>query len=121
MRVRLVARADWRTKAECFARERKSFWGEARERHAVNALSAALADTDRRVRAEVCAALGAYREKRAQDELVRMSLSNDDRYVRTAALYALRRIADRASVNALHERAAAEKDPVIKSIIESMR
>lgn len=95
--------------------------GEARERHAVNALSAALADTDRRVRAEVCAALGAYREKRAQDELVRMSLSNDDRYVRTAALYALRRIADRASVNALHERAAAEKDPVIKSIIESMR
>jgi HEAT repeat protein len=95
--------------------------GESRERRAVDSLVPALADKDMRVRAEACNALGFYREKKSMDELVRISVSTDDRYVRSAALYALKRIADRAAVKAVQDHGAMEKDPVIKSIIDAMR
>jgi len=80
----------------------------------------ALDDADFRVRAEASAAAGNFRDRSASASLIEVVSRDRERYVRSAALYALKKINDRKSVIPLFDIYSTEKDPVFREQMRSV-
>jgi HEAT repeat protein len=83
-------------------------------------LISALGDGDYRVRAEASSSLGNFRNRAATEPLLAVVAADSDRYARSAALYALKKINDRKAVIPLYDLYALEKDPVFKEQLRSV-
>jgi HEAT repeat protein len=81
---------------------------------ALMALILGLKDSDYRVRAEVCNSLGNYRNRQALAGLLDILAREETAYVKSASLYAIKRMNDRSCVMNLFDLYTAEKDPVFK-------
>ncbi len=88
--------------------------GSIRDNNGIPVLVDALKDGDYRVRAEASASLGNFKNKRTASDLLDVVVNDKDRYVRSAALYALKKINDRKTVLPLYDLYALEQDPVFK-------
>ncbi len=87
---------------------------------ALNALLQGIKDADYRVRAEVCNSLGNYRNKLALAGLLDALARDETVYVKSASLYAIKRMNDRSSVAALFDLYVAESDPILKEILREV-
>lgn len=92
--------------------------GYIRNTKGLHVVIEALKDRDFRVRAEACAALGSFGNRNTIKDLLELVSNDTERYTRSAALYAIKKIDDRKSVLPLYDIYALEKDPVFK---EQMR
>jgi len=81
------------------------------------ALQQALKDSDYRVRAEACNSLGNFRSRQALAVLFEVLEKNEQVYVKSAALYSIRRINEKSSLLGLFELYAKEKDPIFKEML----
>ncbi len=89
--------------------------GEIGDARSIGLLMPALGDADYRVRAETCNALASFRGVRTITvKLQEVVCVETNLYVRLAALYALIRIGDRASMLPLFDQYAVETDPVFR-------
>ena len=88
--------------------------GSIRLRDSIYILLNGLNDSDPKVRAEVCNSLGYYSTKEAVQALLDAINSDPDRYVRTAALYSIKRIGLKYVVLPLFDRYVIEDDPIMK-------
>ena len=89
--------------------------GDIGDARAISLLMPALSDADYRVRAETCNSLGAFRGVRAVTvKLQEVVCTETSLYVRLAALYALMRTGDRASMLPLYDQYVVETDPVFR-------
>jgi HEAT repeat protein len=89
--------------------------GDIGDARAIGLLMPALSDADYRVRAETCNSLGAFRGARAVTvKLQEVVCTETSLYVRLAALYALMRTGDRASMLPLYDQYVVETDPVFR-------
>ncbi|OHD64346.1 MAG: hypothetical protein A2176_01795 [Spirochaetes bacterium RBG_13_51_14] len=84
---------------------------------ALMALRRGLADDDYRVRAEVCNSLGNYRNRLALASLFEVLEKRDLVYVRSAALYSIKRINDKSSLMGLFDLYTREGDPIFKEML----
>ena len=82
------------------------------------ALLQALNDPDYRVRAEVCNSLGNYRNRQALASLLEVLGREEGVYVKSAALYAVKRMNDKYSLPGLFDLYAREHDPVFKELLQ---
>jgi HEAT repeat protein len=78
----------------------------------------ALNDTDFRVRAEACNSLSHYRNRLALTGLLEVLSRAEPLYVKTAALYAVKRINDKQSLLGLFELYSKEQDPVFNELLK---
>ena len=74
----------------------------------------ALADKDYKVRAETCGALSGNRDKTVLNSLLAVIKSDDERYVRLAALYAIEKTRDKSTIIPLFDMYSSEKDPIFR-------
>lgn len=88
--------------------------GVIEDHKALPYLFQALNDNDNRVIAETCNALGNYDRKEVIEKLLSVIKSDKSHYIRTAALYSLKRIKAKSSLLPLFDRYSREKDPVMK-------
>ena len=88
--------------------------GSIRLRDSIYILLNGLNDPDPKVRAEVCNSLGYYSTKETVQALLDAINSDPDRYVRTAALYSIKRIGLKHVVLPLFDRYVIEDDPIMK-------
>ncbi len=84
----------------------------------VAVLSEAMKDPDYRVRAEACHSLGMFRSRDALAPLLWILHGEKSRYVKTAALYAIKKLNDRKAVLPLFKIFTHEKDPVFRDILK---
>ena len=66
------------------------------------------------MRAEACNTLGKFSSRRVVKPLLERVAKDNKRYVRSAALYALKRIDKRKNIKKLFDQFAQEKEPVFK-------
>jgi len=86
------------------------------------ALARGTDDADYRVRAEACNSLGNFRTKQSLEVLFAVMERNEPVYVKSAALYAVKRINDRSSLVHLFDLYARERDPLFSELLrESIR
>lgn len=85
---------------------------------AFSALQHALKDSDYRVRAEACNSIGNYRNRQALSTLYEVMDRNEEVYVKSAALYATRRIGDKSSLMGLFDLYTKEKDPIFRELLQ---
>jgi HEAT repeat protein len=76
-----------------------------------------LADPDFRVRAEVCSSLSNYRNRQVATALADLMAKELDRYVRTSALYSIKRIGDKTSLIRIFDVYSKEKDSLFRDIL----
>jgi HEAT repeat protein len=88
--------------------------GSIRFRDSSYILLNGLKDSDMKVRAEVCNSLGYYSTKETIENLLDIINSDPERYVRTAALYSIKRIGMKHVVRPLFDRYVIEDDPIVK-------
>jgi len=81
---------------------------------AVPVLLGGLKDSEAKVRAEVCNSLGNYRTKNSINALLSIINDDSDRYVRTAAVYSIKRINKGYVAKQLFDRYTIEEDPIIR-------
>ncbi|MCP4132252.1 MAG: HEAT repeat domain-containing protein [bacterium] len=91
--------------------------GIAHEARSVDILVKGLKDPDYRVRAEICNSLGSYQTSYTISKLLSVIQHEKVRYVRSAALYSLKRINDRKSIIHLFDIYSYEKEPVFREIL----
>ena len=92
--------------------------GEIREEsETYSILKKALSDGDYRVRGEACNALGRLKKAGVSGILIETITNEKSRYVRSAALYALKRIDDRRNTTALFDIYSGEKDPLFREML----
>lgn len=91
--------------------------GIIKDDRAAASLVKALEDSDHRVRAEACNSLGNYRSKNTLAELISVIKNDKVSYVRSAALYSVKRMNDRSALIQLFEIFADEMDPVFREIL----
>lgn len=84
---------------------------------ALAALRDGIGDTDFRVRAEVCNSLGNFRNRQSLAVLLEVLGKEDHVYVKSAALYSIRRINDRKSLIDLFDFYTEEKDPIFRELL----
>ncbi len=82
------------------------------------ALQQALKDSDYRVRAEACNSLGNFRSRQALSVLFEVLEKNEQVYVKSAALYSIRRINEKSSLLGLFDLYTKEKDPIFKEMLQ---
>jgi HEAT repeat protein len=87
---------------------------------ALSALLQGLKDSDYRVRAEICNSLGNFRNKLALAGLLEALARDETTYVKSASLYAIKRMNDRSSVSALFDLYVGERDPVLKEMLREV-
>jgi HEAT repeat protein len=87
---------------------------------ALSALLQGLKDADYRVRAEICNSLANYRNKLALAGLIEALARDETVYVKSASLYAIKRMNDRSSVSVLFDLYVGEKDPVLKEMLREV-
>lgn len=75
----------------------------------------ALGDDSEKVRAEAAAALASFGYSDVQEALLNTVRSDDTRYVRSAALFALQKINDVDTIEKLFDAFTEEKDPVFQA------
>ncbi len=92
--------------------------GSIRSKGAVPILLQGLKDPDPKVRAEVCNSLGNFNIKKSGTALLNMINDEQVRYVRSAALYSIKRLKKKYFILPLFDRYTIENDPIIK---EKMR
>jgi HEAT repeat protein len=92
--------------------------GNTKTNAALSVLLRALNDTDFRVRAEVCNSLSHYRNRLALTGLLEVLSRAEPLYVKTAALYAVKRINDKQSLLGLFELYSKEQDPVFNELLK---
>ncbi|MCU0822507.1 MAG: HEAT repeat domain-containing protein [Spirochaetes bacterium] len=88
--------------------------GSIRFKDSINILIGALNDPDPKVRAEICNSLGYYSTKESVQSLIDALNDDQDRYVRTAALYSIKRMGLKYVVTPLFDRYVIEDDPIVK-------
>ncbi len=81
------------------------------------ALQQALKDQDYRVRAEACNSLGYFRNRQALAGLMEVLGRDEPAYVKSSALYAIRRINDKSSLIGLFDLYCRETDPVFREML----
>ena len=91
--------------------------GFSGNQQAFAALTRGVKDPDFRVRAEACNSLGNYRNRQAVTSLFDVLESEDQVYVKSAALYAIKRINDKTSLMGLFDLFAREQDPIFKEML----
>jgi HEAT repeat protein len=84
------------------------------------ALQQALKDSDFRVRAEVCNSIGNFRTRQAIATLFEVLERNEQVYVKSAALYAIRRINEKSSLLGLFDLYTKEKDPIFREMLQDV-
>ncbi len=94
--------------------------GIIRDDRAASVLVKGLQNRDYRVRAEICNSLGYYRQAISMNALLRVIEKDKKRYVRSSALYALKKQRDKRSILRLFDVFAAEDDPVFREIMRKV-
>jgi HEAT repeat protein len=89
--------------------------GLRRDAQAMYALIDGLKDTQDTVRAEACSSLGNYQMIQATDALLASITANKNRYVKSAALYAITKSRTRNATVGLFDIFSLENDPVFRS------
>ncbi len=92
--------------------------GFSGSQQAFSALHHALKDSDFRVRAEACNSIGNFRNRQALACLFEVLERNEEVYVKSAALYAVRRINDKTSLMGLFDLYTREKDPIFRELLQ---
>jgi HEAT repeat protein len=92
--------------------------GLSGSQQAFSALQLALKDTDFRVRAEACNSIGNFRTRQALASLFEILEKNDQVYVKSAALYSIRRINEKSSLMGLFDLYTKEKDPIFREMLQ---
>lgn len=96
--------------------------GEISEAAAVPVLYKCIEDADFRIRAEASNSLGNYRNRQVHDLLISVIKKDKSKYVRSAALYAVKRHSDRASAVALFDIFSSEEEIIIRELLrEALR
>lgn len=90
------------------------------DQRALPLLLKGLQDADYRVRAEVCNSLGFYRNPASIGALLGAVSNDRELYVRSAGLYALKRINQGSAVLPLFDLYAKEKDPVFRELLRKV-
>jgi HEAT repeat protein len=85
---------------------------------AFSALQLALKDSDLRVRAEACSSIGNFRNRQALSVLFEFLERNEPVYVKSAALYAIRRINEKSSLMGLFDLYTREKEPIFREMLQ---
>lgn len=91
--------------------------GFSGSQQALAALLRGAQDADFRVRAEACNSLGNYRNRQALAGLFDVLEKEDQVYVKSAALYAIKRINERTSLIGLFDLFAGENDPIFREML----
>jgi HEAT repeat protein len=91
--------------------------GFTRSDRAEEILVRALADPDYQVRSEACSSLGMLGSRRGAARMVELIRSDNDLFVRTAALYAVERIRDKETILPLYDMLAGERDPLFRELL----
>ncbi len=94
--------------------------GQIDDRNSIPYLVKALNDRENSVRAEACNSLGYYKMKTAIDPLIEIIKSDATPYVRSAALFSIKRIRDKATILPLFDQYVIEKDAVFKEQIKNV-
>ncbi len=93
--------------------------GEIGQMQGLSLLSDAAKDSDYRVRAEALSALSHYKEQRAAEVLLESIVSDDDIYVRSAALYALKKIKLKNTLLPLFQAYTEEHNSIFKELLKA--
>lgn len=91
--------------------------GVVKDQKAVPLLLQGMADKSRKVRAETANSLGMYKTPDSIHMLLDTVEKDGDIYVRSAALYSLKRINDRKTAMPLFDIYAREKDPLFRELM----
>ncbi|MBN1533942.1 MAG: HEAT repeat domain-containing protein [Spirochaetes bacterium] len=94
--------------------------GVVREQRAVTVLLQGAGDRSVKVRAEVANSLGMYKTSESIGRLLEMTERDDDIYVRSAALYSLKRINDRKTAVPLFDIYSRERDTVFRELLRTV-
>ena len=94
--------------------------GKIKHKKSISVLLKGISDIDPRVRAEICKSLGYYKDKKIVARL--LMLINDDlkRYVKSAALYSIKKIGDKKVILPLFDRYCIETDPILKGMLKKI-
>lgn len=93
--------------------------GFSASQQAFAALREGLKDADFRVRAEVCNSLGNFRNRQAIAVLFEVLEKEDQVYVKSAALYSIKRINDRSSLMGFFDFYNRERDPIFHEMLRN--
>ena len=94
--------------------------GLAGSQLAATILMNGLKDNDYRVKAEICNSLGNYRNRQVLSSLLNVLKNESKRYVKSAALFSIKRINDRSAVVVLFDIYTKEKDPIFRNILKNI-
>lgn len=92
--------------------------GEISQAQGLPLLLDAAKDADMRVRAEALNALAHYKDQRAADVMLESIAGGDDIYVRSAALYALKKIRLKSTLLPLFHAYSEEKNAIFKELLK---
>ena len=93
--------------------------GEIGQTQGLTLLIDAAKDSDYRVRAEALSALSHYKEQRAAEVLLESLVSDDDIYVRSAALYALKKIKLKSTLLPLFQAYTREHNSIFRELLKA--
>jgi len=96
------------------------FFGYTRDNRAVKILLKGLEDPDFRVRAEVCSSLGNYRNSLVLSSLLDIIKADSKRYVRSSALYSIKKMYNKKLLLHLFDQYSIEKDIIFKFMLENV-
>jgi HEAT repeat protein len=91
--------------------------GFSGSQQAFSVLVQALKDQDYRVRGEVCNSLGYYRNRQSLASLYDVMEREKELYVKSAALYSVKRINDKTSLMELFDLFTKETDPIFSELL----
>jgi len=94
--------------------------GLIRENRVISALIRGSNDSSFKVRAEIANSLGNYKAGGIIEQLISLIRYDKKRYVKSAAIYSLKRINNRKSAVPLFDVYSKEKDPVIKELLRQV-
>lgn len=82
-----------------------------------SSLQQSLRDQDYRVRAEACNSLGYFRNRQALASLLEVLGRDEPVYVKSAALFAVKRINDKTSLMSMFNLYTSEADPIVREML----
>ncbi|MBN2039017.1 MAG: HEAT repeat domain-containing protein [Spirochaetes bacterium] len=88
--------------------------GIIRKNYSELILLESIGDGTKEVRAEICNSLGYYKKKDVITRLLEVIGNDQERYVRSAALYSVLKIGGKFAISSLFDIYSIEKDPVFK-------
>ncbi|MCU0847574.1 MAG: HEAT repeat domain-containing protein [Spirochaetes bacterium] len=94
--------------------------GAIRDQRAVGVIYNGLSDSDYKVRAELCDALGNYKSRQTINRLLEIIEKDPITYVRTAALYSIKTMLDRQTLVSLFDIYSMEREPLFRDILGNL-